>query len=111
MRLQIPSQKYNLAAYLLVNDGGDLVSTEEYDRIAPGSTWTGFTANLGDAAGPRYRWEGLWRRDFTHGVVLMSDPGAPTASVSLGTSYTDLSGNSVSSVTLGSRSAEILLTP
>lgn len=107
----IGEQTYNLAVYLLVNNGGDLVSTEEYARIAPGSTWAGFTANLGDAVGPRYRWNGLWRRDFTDGVVLVNDPGAGSVEVSLGSSYRNLAGESVGSLTLGSRSAAVLLGP
>lgn len=107
----IGEQTYNLAVYLLVNNGGDLVSTEEYSRIAPGSTWAGFTADLGDALGPRYRWNGLWRRDFTKGVVLVNDPGASSVTVSLGNSYEDLGGQAVDSLTLGSREAAVLIAP
>jgi hypothetical protein len=107
----IGEQTYNLAVYLLVNNGGDLVSTEEYSRIAPGSTWAGFTADLGDALGPRYRWNGLWRRDFTRGVVLVNDPGAGAVTVSLDNSYRDLGGATVGSITLGSRSAAVLVAP
>lgn len=107
----IPEQTYNLAVYLLVNNGSDLVSTEEYGRIAPGSTWVGFTADLGDAVGPRYRWNGLWRRDFSRGVVLVNDPGAGNVTVSLGGSYRDLDGNAVGDLTLGSRTAAVLSSP
>jgi hypothetical protein len=107
----IADQTYNLGVYLLANDGADLVSTENYGLMAPGATWSGFTADLGHATGPRYRWEGLWRRDFSGGVVLVNEPGAGTVSVNLGPGLTDLDGKAVSEVELASTSAAVLLSP
>jgi hypothetical protein len=105
----IDEQVYNLAVYFLVNSGNDLVSTEDYPQIAPGSIWDGFLVDLGEANGPRYQWESLWRRDFAEGVVLVNDPGAAARSVSLQGSYQTIDGEPVTEVDLGPREAVILL--
>ncbi len=104
-------QEYNLAAYLLINSGRDLVSTEDYALIAYDGIWPGFTVDLGDAVGTRTRWEGLHRRDFTRGMVLLNEPDAVTITVSLPGEFTDIEGSRVTSVTLGPKSAAVLLTP
>ena len=98
--------EYNLAGYFLVNDGGDYVSSS-YGSL-PGSWWSGFDTNLGDAKGARYLWNGVWRRDFTNGIVLMNEPGASTKTLSLGGTYTTVSGSQVSSVTLGAARGAVL---
>jgi putative glycosyl hydrolase-like family 15 (GHL15) protein/Big-like domain-containing protein len=98
--------EYNLAGYFLVSDGGDYVSSS-YGSL-PGSWWSGFDTNLGDAKGARYLWNGVWRRDFTNGFVLMNEPGASTKTLSLGGTYTTVSGSQVSSVTLGAARGAVL---
>jgi Hypothetical glycosyl hydrolase family 15/Bacterial Ig domain len=90
--------EYNLAGYFLVNNGGDYVSSS-FGSL-PGSWWSGFDTNLGDAKGARYLWNGVWRRDFTNGIVLLNEPGATTKTLALGGTYTTISGAQVSSVTL-----------
>jgi hypothetical protein len=64
-----------LAGYLMVNDGGDLLSSG--GGSGPGPLWRGFRLNLGRAHGRRHRWRGVWRRDFARGTALLSDPGSP----------------------------------
>jgi hypothetical protein len=96
---------YNLAAYFLISSGNDAVSGSGQ---TPANWWSGWSVSLGQAAGPRYSWNNLLRRDFSAGMVLLNGPGEPSRTVSLGTSMQDLGGNTVSSVTLGPDSATVL---
>lgn len=104
----IEEQVYNLAVYLLVNDGSDLVTTEDYPLIAPESTWPAFGDDLGDALGPRYRWNDLWRRDFAGGTVLVNDPESSGRTVELDTPGLTLDGAPVTELTVPGHSAVIL---
>jgi Hypothetical glycosyl hydrolase family 15 len=96
---------YNLAAYLLISNGGDAVSG---GGQTPDNWWTGWGVNLGEAGGPRYAWSGLLRRDFGGGMVLVNPPGAPTRTISLPAPMTDLTGASVRSLTLPAASGAVL---
>jgi hypothetical protein len=96
---------YNLAAYLLISNGGDAVSG---GGQTPENWWAGWSVNLGEANGPRYAWSNLLRRDFSGGMVLVNPPGAPTRTVSLTSPMIDLTGASVQSVTLPAASAAVL---
>ena len=66
----------------------------------PGNWWSGFDARLGAAAGPRYDWQGLLRRDFDDGIVLVREPGAKLVTVQLPDTYTRLDGSAVTSIAL-----------
>ena len=96
---------YNLAAYFLISSGNDAVSSTGQ---TPLSWWSGFNTNLGPAAGPRYGWNNLLRRDFSAGMVLLNAPGEPTRTVTLPSPMQDISGNTVSSVTLAGGSGAVL---
>lgn len=104
----IPDQEWNLAGYLLANNGGDTISASSLTGIRPG-WWPGHDMNLGDATGSRTRSsDGLYRRDFTSGVVLLNEPGATTKNINLGSTYYNASGQAVTSVTLAARQAAVL---
>lgn len=107
----IKEQWFNLAAGLLVSNGHDLVSTEDWDVISPHGFWSGFNTNLGDALGPRYLQENLIRRDFTEGVVLLNEPGRDPVTIGLDAPMLTPSGQLVTSVTLGDREAIVLTYP
>jgi len=94
-----------LAGYLMVNDGGDLLSSGE--GSAPGAVWSGYRVDLGPARGHRYRWRGVWRRDFARGTALLSDPGSPTRTLPL--RGRRVNGASVSSVTVAEREGVTVL--
>jgi hypothetical protein len=94
-----------LAGYLMVNEGGDLLSS--WDGTEPGELWKGFRLNLGRARGDRYRWRGVWRRDFQRGTALLSDPGSPTRRLPL--RGRAISGEKVRGVDLGERDGAVLL--
>ena len=89
--------QYNLAAYFLISDGQDAVSGSEQ---TPQSWWAGFSVNLGEAVAPRYSWNGLLRRDFSGGMVLLNPPGEPTRTVTLPNAMEQVGGGVVTSVTL-----------
>ena len=98
--------EYNLAGYFLVSDGKDYVSSSLGSM--PTNAWSGYSTNLGDATSGRYQWNGVWRRDFTRGFVLLNEPGASTKSLALGGTFKNTAGNSVSSVTLGAAQGAVL---
>lgn len=107
----LDEHEYNLASYLLISNGADLLSTEDYDLIAYDRIWPGYLVDLGDALGSRYETSGLIRRDFTGGMVLLGDPGFDSTMVDLGLEYRDLNGNLVTSIRIGPKSAAVLFRP
>jgi Hypothetical glycosyl hydrolase family 15 len=98
---------YGLAAYFLVNDGGDALANDA--QTLPDTFWSGYDARLGAPLGPRYQSGGVWRRDFAAGTVLVNEPGAATKTVALAPGYHDLDGVSRASVTLGAASGSVLV--
>jgi hypothetical protein len=104
----VREREYGLAAWLLVSAGRDLLSSDQLAWTAPGSLWPGYALDLGAAAGPRLRWQGLWRREFRCGLVLLNPPEAPRRRTALGAAYRTLEGARVSGVTLPAASAAVL---
>ena len=72
----------------LVNTGRDAYGAN--DRALPDDWWPGYNVFLGAARGERYLVNGVFRRDFERGVVLVNQPGSPQATVELGETLTDL---------------------
>jgi len=100
------SLEYALACYFLISTGSDAIGDGGF--ASPDNWWSGFDARLGAAAGPRYGWQGLLRRDFTDGMALAHDPSANSVTVQLPGAYTRLDGSVVTSVTLGSSEGAVL---
>ncbi len=108
----VAARNYELAFYLLINNGGDLLGADgDRKRMNPDNFWAGYHIDLGRATGPRYRWRGLFRRDFACGLVLVNQPDSPTVNVDLGGRYTDLDGRKVRVVSLRAASGEVLRSP
>ncbi len=77
----IPVEEYNLATYFLNNDGGDYINTPEE---SPENWWPGNDVNLGSAVSSRERdSSGLWKREFSRGIVYTVEPGASSQTVRL----------------------------
>jgi len=77
----VPTMEYNLATYLLANDGGDYVNGTEQ---TPRNWWTGFDVDLGNAVTARERTpSGVWSRAFVRGMVYAVEPGAATQTIKL----------------------------
>ncbi len=105
----VKDRDYELAFYFLINDRGDLIGADgDRSRMNPDNFWSGYATELGSANGDRYVWNGLFRRDFDCGIVLVNQPDSLIVTVSLGEPYTDLEGVTVSSVTLEDASGEVL---
>lgn len=102
---EAPGMEYNLAAYFLVSNGNDAVSAKGQ---TPESFWSGWGVQLGEPSGPRYAWNNLLRRDFGGGLVLVNPPGSATQTVTLPAPMQDMSGATVTSVTLAAASGAIL---
>ena len=100
-------REYELASYFLVSNGNDAISSDfEAD---PDDWWPGWDSDLGASLGARYEWDGVLRRDFQRGVVLVNEPGAPTRTLDLEGSYRTLGGDEVTSATLGPAQGAVLL--
>jgi hypothetical protein len=99
-------REYGLAAYFLVSTGTDTIGN------SPGGTpddwWPGYDVSLGGASGARYVWNGVLRRDFERGIVLVNQPGASQVTLDLGGTYVDVRGQSRTSVTLGAAQGAVL---
>jgi hypothetical protein len=102
-------REYELAGYLLVSTGRDLVGTRRGSN--PGSWWRGLSLALGRARGDRYEWNGVLRRDFEDGVVLLNEPDAPVRRLAVPGGLVDMHGRRRSAVTLGPRRAAVLVKP
>jgi hypothetical protein len=102
-------REYALAAWFLTSDGIDLMSSDQLSWAAPDRWWPGYGLDLGSALGSRYWFEGLLRRDFDCGTVLLNQPGMARRSVSLASTYRTIDGAAVTGVTLDASSAAVLL--
>jgi putative glycosyl hydrolase-like family 15 (GHL15) protein len=100
-----PAAEYELAAYLLISEGHDLISIPD---MTPLHWWTGLDVDLGHAAGARHRWHGLLRRDFNRGMALLNEPGAPAQTVRLPRAMRNLDGKPVTTLTIPAASGAVL---
>ncbi len=101
---------YELASYLLVNNGDDLIGADgDRRRMSPDNFWEGYEIDLGSAAGPRFSVGGLLRRDFECGIALLNQPDMPTRTITIGDGFNSLAGRPVRSVALEARTAAILI--
>jgi hypothetical protein len=105
----IIARDYELAFYFLINNGGDLLGADgDRSRMNPTSFWAGYETDLGAALGARYKWNGLFRRDFECGMVLVNQPGQPLVTASLAGTFTNLAGLLVTQVALVASSGQVL---
>jgi hypothetical protein len=97
---------YGLVGYYLISNGGDALGNQD---VTPSNWWSGYDLNLGSPLGARYDWNGLIRRDFYAGMVLLNPPKTTTITVTLPTPLTKFdSGSLVSTVTLNPGQAVVL---
>jgi putative glycosyl hydrolase-like family 15 (GHL15) protein len=95
------------ACFFLTSTGSDgLVNAS---TSLPTNWWSGNDVDLGNPVSARYRWNGLFRRDFVRGMVLVNQPGSPTITVDLPGTYTRLDGTPVTRVTLGASDGAVLV--
>jgi putative glycosyl hydrolase-like family 15 (GHL15) protein len=104
-------REYGLAAYFLTSAGSDSLGNDPGTGDTPADWWPGYDTDLGAARGARSLWNGLLRRDFDGGMVLVNPPGATQRTVTLPATYTDITGASRTSVTLGAAQGIVLKAP
>jgi hypothetical protein len=100
------SGDYQTAAYFLMSTGNDGLGNQS---VTPNNWWSGYNVQLGSPLGGRYTWNGLWRRDFQNGMVLLNVPSAPQVTVNLPGSYQRDDGSTASTVTLGGAQGAVLM--
>jgi hypothetical protein len=98
---------YGLATYLLTSSGRDAIGAD--DGGTPADWWRGYDLDLGEAKGPRRLVDGIWRRDFDRGTVLVNEPQAPGQTIRLGPGFRRLDGGRATTVYLGPATGTILL--
>jgi hypothetical protein len=99
--------EYPLAGYFLTSNGNDAFGN---NQVTPDNWWSGYDVHLGSPLGGRYTWNGLLRRDFSNGMVLLNMPGHPWTNVNLPGPYQRIDGSTVSSIGLGGRQGAVLMT-
>lgn len=99
------NEVYSLAGYLLIQNEKDLFGVHEQ---TPDHWPEIYSIDLGAARGPRYAWNGILRRDFAAGLVLLSPPGTHGAKVGLPGIYVDTGGHRLDSLVIAPRQAYIL---
>lgn len=100
-------REYSLATYFLTATALDGIGDSIGGR--PDSWWPGYGVDLGAPSGPRYSWQGLLRRDFAAGTVLVNQPGEPTRTVAVGNGLRNVRGTPRASVTLQGAQGAVLL--
>ncbi len=100
---------YLRASYLLVwngRGGGFSYAHEPDERADP---WNpAWATDIGKPTGIRYKVGVGWRRDYSHGTVVVNPDAAAIATVDLRRRYATIDGTVVSSVTLAPRTGVIL---
>lgn len=106
--LERASRMFELASYYLIRARRDSIATDY--RSDPDNWWRGWSVRLGRPQGRRFRWRGLLRRDFRHGIALANQPGAPRRSVTLPprSRWRTLGGKRARRLTLGPREGIVL---
>jgi putative glycosyl hydrolase-like family 15 (GHL15) protein len=102
-------REFGLASYFLVSTGGDYIGNDP--RGTPDDWWPGYDVSLGTASGERRAWDGVLRRDFERGFVLVNQPGSPKQTVALDGTWVDLAGREQTAVTLGPAEGAVLRHP
>ena len=96
---------YGIAGYYLISTGNDAFGNQV---VTPNNWWSGYNTQLGSPKAARYTWNGLLRRDFSNGMVLLNLPQSSQITVNLPTNYLTTAGKTVSSVTLSAGQAAVL---
>ena len=105
----IRERDLELAFYFLINNGGDLIGADgDRSRMNPDNFWDGYRIDLGRALGPRYVQNGIFRRDFSCGTVLVNQPQQPPRTIDLGEYMTALDGRILRSVSLPAASGSVM---
>ena len=102
------NHRYALSSFLLGSDGRasfNISYGHDVDALAPHPYWS--RADIGAPSGPYTLTSGVYQRAFSQGKVVVN-PTKVSRTISLGGSYVNLSGKTVSSLTLPPNSGDVL---
>jgi Hypothetical glycosyl hydrolase family 15 len=101
--------EYSLAVFFLISSGKDAFGDQ---GLKPDHWWPGLDVDLGDALGPREQWQGLIRRRFSRGVVIVNPPDSKVANLKLSAHFRRADGTRAGgTIPLGPAGAVILVGP
>ena len=101
-------REYGLAGWFMISQGRGLMSSENENWTTPPNWWTGWDTDLGGAKNIRYTWNGLLRRDFQCGMVLLNPPGATQVTVNLPKWFERPDAGNINRVTLAAKQGAVL---
>jgi len=105
-----PAQRmFGLAAWFLISRGQDMIASNQLEWSAPDAFWRGYALDLGPATSERFRWRGMWRRDFRCGTALLNPPGGWTQQLSMPSGYRRIGGEPAGNLRVKGREAVVLL--
>jgi hypothetical protein len=102
------SREYSLAGYFLISNGNDRIGD---GNSYPENWWRGWDVDLGEPTGPRAYNNGIYRRSFSRGMVLLGEPGAAPQTVRLPSEFTTLSGMKITSAMISPKQGMVLINP
>jgi Hypothetical glycosyl hydrolase family 15 len=92
-------RNYTLAVYYLITNGSDALGNQKMRNSR--EWWVGYDIDMGTPLGPRKMWKGMYRRDFTGGIVVLNPPKTEPKSFDLPATFLTPDGVQVRSVSLG----------
>jgi hypothetical protein len=104
----LQEREFGLAAWFLISSARDMMSSDQLEWTAPGQFWRGYELRLGAALSPRYEENGLIRRDFACGLVVLNPPDARTRYFQVPAKARRVDGRDSPIISLRERSAAVL---
>jgi putative glycosyl hydrolase-like family 15 (GHL15) protein len=102
-------REFTLATYFLISTGRDAVGNQKIHNSS--EWWSGYDVDLGEPMAARKSWNGLYRRDYSSGMVLVNPPESAPRSVSLTSPLLTVDGARVTSLTLTAKQGIVLRNP
>jgi hypothetical protein len=98
--------EYALSSYFLISSGKDGMGDQ---AVTPDNWWPGLNIDPGAPLGKRDTWNGLLRRAFERGIVLVNPPGNPPRNIAHLDAFRRTDQSSLSSLTLAPGDGIVLL--
>jgi hypothetical protein len=102
-------REFTLATLFLISTGRDAVGNQKIRNSS--EWWSGYDIDLGEPQGPRKLWNGLYRRDYSLGAVLVNPPESILRKVGFPSPLLTLDGVQVTSLALAAKQGAILRNP
>jgi hypothetical protein len=99
------TDQYALASYFLISSGRDGVGLPHYNPAEP---FADAHVDLGDPTGPRESWNGMLRRTYSKGVVLVNPPGSARRQIQPASFLRRTDGAKAATISLGPAEGVVL---